>query len=1258
MRAVLILLLSLTLSAPAAAQDERNTVTRLIEWATGGQVRLVGLEGWIPGSPKAARVEVHDAQGPWLVLEEVEASWSSLALLRGRAQVSRLVAARAVVSRRPASGGGGGGGGELPMQVSVDALRIGRLELAPAATGLPAPLVLAVEGALDLAALDRGRVRLAAQGVERPGRVAAEAALAPETLAVTATVEEPAGGLVGTLAGLPDLGALSVQATLDGPRAAPSVRLEVRAGALVASASGLLGADRIALDVAARAPAMSPGPGVSWDAIALEAHLSGPPSAPQARGEAVVERLVAGEARLARLVATLAGDAGVVRWEGRGEEVVLPAPFGDVLRAAPVAVMGEVRLAAEGRPVSLLLAHPLLRLEATVRTAGVPELTLAMALPRLEPFAEAVAGNGEVRMVVRLPAEGAEMQAEGWVRLERAPVPALAGEETRFALRATRRGEVVALERVELDTPALRASGSGQWDGSRFAAALEASLPDLALLAAPLRGAARLAVRAEGTPEDGTITLDGTGVAGTSDFAPLPLVLQGRATGLPQAPQGRLSLRATLEGAPLVAEVAGARAADGTVRLEVPRLAWKSVQGQAALALAPGEVLPQGTARLEVARLEELRAFVPGVPAGRVLAEMARAADGVLKARLEGQAAPLSRFTLAAEGPADALALTLSARGPAEIEAGATLNVPGQVLTLASLRAVAQGQTAVLQAPARVSLRDGVRVDRLRLGVGGGVLEAGGQVSPVLDLSATLRGLPASLSLPELAGVVQGEAKLAGSPAAPTGTVRLTATGLRLREGMAAGLPPGSITATATLGGGAAQMEARATIGAAQATARGRVPLGPGALDVALAGQAPLALLDPILTAQGRRARGDLAFEGRVGGTLAAPAPAATLRLARGELRDDTVGFRLHDLSGTARLDGDRAALDLAGRAGGGSVALGGTIRLAEAPVLDLRLVARNARPVVSDLVTATSDADIALRGAYGGDLLASGRIALGRVEIRIPERMPARLPVLKVRVRGAKPEPTPPPPPPIALDVLVEAPGNVFVRGRGLEAELAGRVAIRGTLSEPRPEGALTLRRGSFNLLGTALTLTEGRVGMDTASPLDPAIDFAASTRTSTTNATVRVTGRASSPEIKLTSEPELPQDEILAQMLLGRPASQLNALQLAQIAAGLAELSGKGTGLDPLGRLRGGLGLDRLAVGSTETGATTLEAGRNLAPGVYLGVRQGTGDSGTKATVQIDLGRGLKLQGEVGTSSGAPSATGSGGNGNSVGIGWSREW
>ena len=40
MRVIFLVLACLLLARPALAQDERNTVTRLIEWATGGQVRL------------------------------------------------------------------------------------------------------------------------------------------------------------------------------------------------------------------------------------------------------------------------------------------------------------------------------------------------------------------------------------------------------------------------------------------------------------------------------------------------------------------------------------------------------------------------------------------------------------------------------------------------------------------------------------------------------------------------------------------------------------------------------------------------------------------------------------------------------------------------------------------------------------------------------------------------------------------------------------------------------------------------------------------------------------------------------------------------------------------------------------------------------------------------------------------------------------------------------------------------------------------
>ncbi len=61
---------------------------------------------------------------------------------------------------------------------------------------------------------------------------------------------------------------------------------------------------------------------------------------------------------------------------------------------------------------------------------------------------------------------------------------------------------------------------------------------------------------------------------------------------------------------------------------------------------------------------------------------------------------------------------------------------------------------------------------------------------------------------------------------------------------------------------------------------------------------------------------------------------------------------------------------------------------------------------------------------------------------------------------------------------------------------------------------------------------------------------------------ATVKITGLADAPKIELSSTPELPQDEILARLLFGEPASQLTALQVVQIGAALASLSGGGGG------------------------------------------------------------------------------------------------
>src|SRR6202012_1316886 len=94
------------------------------------------------------------------------------------------------------------------------------------------------------------------------------------------------------------------------------------------------------------------------------------------------------------------------------------------------------------------------------------------------------------------------------------------------------------------------------------------------------------------------------------------------------------------------------------------------------------------------------------------------------------------------------------------------------------------------------------------------------------------------------------------------------------------------------------------------------------------------------------------------------------------------------------------------------------------------------------------------------------------------------------------------------------------------------------------------------------------------------------------------------------------------------GQSTQQLSPFQLAAIAQAAASFGGVG-GSDPLAAMRGGLGLDRLLVNtaSGSNAGATVEAGKYVANGVYVGAKQGT-SGGSQAQVQIDLTKHLKLQ------------------------------
>ncbi len=523
----------------------------------------------------------------------------------------------------------------------------------------------------------------------------------------------------------------------------------------------------------------------------------------------------------------------------------------------------------------------------------------------------------------------------------------------------------------------------------------------------------------------------------------------------------------------------------------------------------------------------------------------------------------------------------------------------------------------------------------------------------------------------QASGTLTADARLSGSLAAPSGSVRLQASGLHARTGPAAALQPVSLLANAALAGGAARIDARLSGGPKLGfTATGTAPLtATGPLALHAIGHADLTLLDPILGATGQRAAGNLALDATVSGTAAAPRAGGTLTLDRGEIQDFVQGARVTDITARLVAAGDSVRIaTFTARAGGGSLGASGTVGvLAPGLPVDVHFTADHARPLASDLLTATLDADLAVRGMAAGTLDATGRIFIRRAEINIPNSLPPSVAVLHVRRPGDKPPRAAAPSTSLVrLGIVLDAPSNIFVRGHGLDSELGGRLTIAGTTAAPAISGSFEMRRGSISVAGTTLNFTHGEVGFDGTSvtnKIDPTLNFVAESNSGSVEATLTVGGYADAPSIKLSSVPDLPQDEILAHLLFGTSVKDLSAIQIAEIASALAELSGvTGSGADPLGAVRKGLGLDRLSVGGGGGGASTgatVEAGRYVARGVYIGAKQATSGGGTAAEVQVDLTKHLKASAQLATGGGSvQGATPDNDPGSTLGLSYQFEY
>ncbi len=1278
----------------------RTLAAHEIDALSGGTVKITGLAGHFPTYIAARRIAIADRKGAWLTIDDAVLRWSPFSLLHRSIDITDLTAKRIDILRQPLPAAAkpkpqqSAARGIPKIALVLRHLGIGRLAIAKPVLGHK--LALNITGQARAKSPDDIAATLDATSLDGAGTYRLAARLDASKVGAHLTVHEPPGGPIAAFAGIasqPDLAKQKVDLSLSiaGPRDHAALHFASALGDLKARGTGTVdlsptapGAN-LTITIPELAPYAALGRQTLGGRTVLRVVVKHRGGVTNLHVDDTVEITKAAKPVpiLVGKRATIAGDFTLAHRTATIHSLTLDMA---ALKAHLAGTVTRAHVALKGTftQPDLGLADPLLAGQITeaIDLAGPPDdlalrgtidgLVTAKGVPS-GPFRITIdathlpnAPTGKLTgagalydsplslgaTFARSPAGALDLDLKtlswkslrGQGRITRAPGALLPDGALHLAM--MRLADLAPLLHLKL-AGALTADFTHR-SGAPAAIALTAShlaYGDIATLRAA-RIDATIDHLAQTPAIAATATL--TGVTSKAASGNLTLTAKGSETALAVTAAGRfarlagkparLDLAATLDGKTRTIRLAklDAAARGVTARLLGPAIISAGPTSSIRhLAIALGGL--GGAARLTadggIRPSLDLAANLTNLPAG-----IARAADprlavtGLLDAtaHLTGTlAAPAGTVTLRGRG----LGL---ASGPGAKLPRATL-AARETLRGHALR----GSIAATLGSARLSL-DGTAPLAL---------------TGPMDLSFRLDNLSASLlraADPRLAasGMVTARARLTGTPRAPRGTVDLAATSMRLLTGPAASLPPADLTAHETLLGRSARGTARLSLGnRADLTLAGTAPLSAaGAIDLALTGTANLHLLDPLTAAGGTAVGGTVTPDLRVTGTLAAPRAAGTLTLAGGRVQNIASGLDLSAIDATITAAGRTLRLDrLSAKAGAGTIDGSGSFGLAKPMPVDLRIAFHHASPIASDILTERLGGALSLTGDIDTGTRLAGTVAIETANIQIPQGLPPSVVRLDIRRKGARPPPPAAPAPPVALDLTVDARNEVFVRGKGLFANLGGRLHVGGTLAAPQPAGGFHLIRGYFNLGGKTLDLSRGTVRFN-GNGMMPVIDLEVSgTASDGTVSTLALTGPASAPKISLSSLPSLPSDEVLAHLLYGTSSQNLSALQAASLAASLADLAGiGGGGPDVVGGLRKALGLDQLSIGGG-TSAPTINAGRYVAPGVYVGAQQSATGGGTGAKVEINLYKGLKLKTEVQSNSGSG---GSSGPGESVGL------
>lgn len=398
------------------------------------------------------------------------------------------------------------------------------------------------------------------------------------------------------------------------------------------------------------------------------------------------------------------------------------------------------------------------------------------------------------------------------------------------------------------------------------------------------------------------------------------------------------------------------------------------------------------------------------------------------------------------------------------------------------------------------------------------------------------------------------------------------------------------------------------------------------------------ALLPGVVQETAGRLEGELALSG----SQKAPRLSGEVQLAGGGAYFPAAGIQLADIGVLARVNDNRVDLEaLSLRSGAGALEGRGTVTFEGWVPVDYegRLRGEFFEAVSLPEVRLLVSPDLAVEGT-GERLKLRGEVTVPEMLVRGRQ---AKAPVTSspdVVFVDAPAAEAAPKEPPIELDAEVHVVfgDHVLVKTAGVDARLGGAVTLQASGGGPvTANGEVRVEKGTYAAYGMRLDIERGKALFAGGRADRPVLDILALRQAGEVKAGVKVSGTPQKPQVHLYSEPHMPDTDILAYVVLGRPFGAGGGDgDLMMVAAGALLAGGESAVLQD--RLQRRLGLDVIEIqaGGGEVSSSVVTIGKYLSPKLYVSLGHALFSNTNEFQVRYSLDDHWQLESNVGVESG----------------------